>query len=67
MLINNISDTKFLSKTTENAALVRLNSMILLSSVMKQTRTDIFTQHAASNAGKVVNKIISLFQCNAPL
>jgi len=41
--------------------------MILLSSVMKQTRTDIFTQHAASNARKVANKIVSLFQCNAPL
>jgi len=44
--------------------------MILLSSVMKQTRTDIFTQHAASNAGKIANKMKSLFavfQCNAPL
>jgi hypothetical protein len=44
--------------------------MILLSSVMKQTRTDIFTQDAASNAGKVANKkmsLFSMFHCNAAL
>jgi len=70
MLSNNISDTKFLSQTTENAATSSSKTeQYDFSSVMKQTRTYIFTQHAVSNAGKVANKIslFPVFQCNAPL
>jgi hypothetical protein len=71
MLSNNISDIKFLLQATENAATSSSKTKQYdLSSVVMQTRTDIFTQHAASNAGKVANKMLSMFsvfQCIAPL